>query len=153
MKDHGRAQETVVIGVVRPLVIGLSRLKLGCGRRAATRGAALWRSGQLPGVVGQRLLTYRYARLRGSAPQRLPFDQAAQELASGCKTLASGHLCADQAIRVNLCNNRLILSTNTPWRRRFDAEGLNNQRPIFAHFGAQRRARQRCISHSPKLSL
>ena len=25
----------------------------------------------------------------------------------------------------------MILSTGPPWRRRFDAEGLNNQRPIF----------------------
>ena len=32
MKDHGRAQETVVIGVVRPLVIDLCRL-LDCWTR------------------------------------------------------------------------------------------------------------------------
>ena len=29
MKDHGRAQETVVIGVVRPLVIDLRSVLLG----------------------------------------------------------------------------------------------------------------------------
>ena len=59
MKDHGRAQETVVIGVVRPLVIDLRRLLLDCwtrgwcsdGRREVLRfgGAdscqALWASG------------------------------------------------------------------------------------------------------------
>ena len=33
MKDHGRAQETVVIGVVRPLVIDLCRLLLDCWTR------------------------------------------------------------------------------------------------------------------------
>ena len=40
------------------------------GAAMASESAALWRSGQLPGVVGERLLTYRYdryARLRGSA--------------------------------------------------------------------------------------
>ena len=52
MKDHGRAQETVVIGAMRPLVIDLRRLLLlDAGRR---RGAALLsgadRCGRLPGV-------------------------------------------------------------------------------------------------------
>ena len=46
MKDHGRAQETVVIGVVRPLFIGLRQLLLGLGRglvqRWRPRAAALW---------------------------------------------------------------------------------------------------------------
>ena len=58
MKDHGRAQETVVIGVVRPLVIDLCRLLLGFRRGLVQRccvevlrfeGAdscqALWASG------------------------------------------------------------------------------------------------------------
>ena len=61
MKDHGRAQETVVIGAMRPLVIGLrsvlleldaglvQRWRLRCGevdlcsaaRRAATRSCRI----------------------------------------------------------------------------------------------------------------
>ena len=44
MKDHGRAQETVVIGAMRPLVIDLCRLLLGCGRGAgAAMASPLWR--------------------------------------------------------------------------------------------------------------
>ena len=37
MKDHGRAQETVVISVVRPLVIDLCRLLLGFRRGLVQR--------------------------------------------------------------------------------------------------------------------
>ena len=53
MKDHGRAQETVVIGVVRPLVIDLRRLLLDCW----TRGGDEIGGGQLPGVRGRAAFT------------------------------------------------------------------------------------------------
>ena len=72
VKDHGRAQETVVIGAMRPLVIGLRRLRwvsdaewCSDGVQEVLRfgGAKSWQE-----FVGERLLTYRYdryARLRG----------------------------------------------------------------------------------------
>ena len=54
MKDHGRAQETVVIGVVRPLVIDLCRLLLDCWTRG---GDEADRCGRLPGVRGRAAFT------------------------------------------------------------------------------------------------
>ena len=72
MKDHGRAQETVVISASVRFIIGLRRLRwvsdaewCSDGVQEVLRfgGAKSWQE-----FVGERLLTYRYdryARLRG----------------------------------------------------------------------------------------
>ena len=57
MKDHGRAQETVVIGANVRFIIGLRQLfcwMLDAGRRrGAALGSGAVRCGQLPGVCGR----------------------------------------------------------------------------------------------------
>ncbi len=68
MKDHGRAQETVVIGARRPLVIGLCLLLLGwdagwcsdASRCCASRAGLIGAVRNCQAFVGALLLTDRY---------------------------------------------------------------------------------------------
>ena len=87
MKDHGRAQETVVIGAMRPLVIDLRSVLLGLDAGLVQR----WRlrcgeviCAQLPGVRRPGLaVSLRSLWLRGSGLRSVCACLDGQELASG----------------------------------------------------------------------